>query len=270
MSFLKKLWIFIKRGFITNFSYRTYAILGIASMLIGVLRFGFMANFLQQGNTFPMLEPYGGDLMAFLITGTMYMSYVSVALDSFRNSIRSEQSMGTLEYLLMSNTPLWQLLIFNGINSFIWTTINVGVIFLFLVLIFDIQMTINIILSLFILILSIICISGIGLMSAGVIMVTKMGDPISWIFSTLSGLVSGVLYPISILPAWLRSFSYFLPPTYALSALRKSLLTGATFMDVKNEIIILIIMSLLTIPLGLLVFRLGFNKARETGSLIEY
>ncbi len=252
MSFLKKLWIF------------TYAILGIASMLIGVLRFGFMANFLQEGNTFPMLEPYGGDLMAFLITGTMYMSYVSVALDSFRNSIRSEQTMGTLEYLLMSNTPLWQLLIFNGINSFIWTTINVGVIFLFLVLIFDIQMTINIILS------SIICISGIGLMSAGVIMVTKMGDPISWIFSTLSGLVSGVLYPISILPAWLRSFSYFLPPTYALSALRKSLLTGATFADVKNEIIVLIIMSLLTIPLGLLLFRFGFNKARETGSLIEY
>ncbi len=106
-------------------------------MLIGVLRFGFMANFLQEGNTFPMLEPYGGDLMAFLITGTMYMSYVSVALDSFRNSIRSEQTMGTLEYLLMSNTPLWQLLIFNGINSFIWTTINVGVIFLFLVLIFN-------------------------------------------------------------------------------------------------------------------------------------
>ncbi|PNS01581.1 hypothetical protein X927_00540 [Petrotoga mexicana DSM 14811] len=61
-----------------------------------------------------------------------------------------------------------------------------------------------------------------------------------------------------------------IPSTYALSALRKSLLTGATFVDVKNEIIVLIIMSLLTIPLGLLLFRFGFNKARETGSLIEY
>ncbi|PNS00267.1 hypothetical protein X927_04230 [Petrotoga mexicana DSM 14811] len=48
------------------------------------------------------------------------------------------------------------------------------------------------------------------------------------------------------------------------------MLTEATFVDVKNEIIVLIIMSLLAIPLGLLLFRFGFNKARETGSLIEY
>ena len=270
ISFLTKLWTFVKRGFAINFSYKVYAVLGILGMLIGVLRFGFMAQFLQMGNSFPALSLYGGNLMAYFITGGAYMSYVSVAMNSFHSAIRSEQSMGTLEYLLMSDTPLWQVLTFSGITSFLWTTLNVGMIFIFLVAVFNVQMKINIWLSLFILVLSVICIGGIGLTSAGIIMVTKKGDPVSWTFTTLSGLVSGVFFPISILPIWIRWTSYMMPTTYAIRALRKALLVNATFSSVKESVLILVLMSFITVPAGLLTFRWGFNKAREKGSLVEY
>ncbi len=267
---LLKMLEFIKRGFIINFSYRVYVILGILGLLVGVLRFGFMAKFVQEGNTFPALAPYGGDLMAYLVTGTAYMSYVGISLNSFRNAIRSEQMMGTLEYLLMSDTPLWQILLFSGISDFIWTTLNVGAVFVFLALIFGIKLNVNIALAIFILMLSMVCIGGIGLISAGIIMVTKKGDPVSWVFTTLSGLVSGVLFPVEILPTWMRWISYFLPVTYALSALRKALLIEASFQDVTGEVLMLVVMSAVTVPTGFYVFRLGFDKAREKGSLVEY
>lgn len=198
------------------------------------------------------------------------MGYVSVAMNSFHSAIRSEQSMGTLEYLLMSDTPLWQILTFSGITSFLWTTLNVGMIFVFLVVVFNVQMEINIWLSLFVLVLSVICIGGIGLTSAGIIMVTKRGDPVSWTFTTLSGLVSGVFFPISVLPIWIRWTSYMMPTTYALRALRKTLLVNATLSMVEKDILVLILMSLVTVPMGLMTFRWGFNKAREKGSLVEY
>lgn len=268
--FFRKLWSFVKRGFIISFSYKTYAVLGVLGIFIGVLKFGFMAGFLQKGNSFPLLTPYGGDLMAYLITGSVYMSYVGVAMNSFQSAIRSEQSMGTLEYLLMSNTPLSQMILFSGVSSFIWTTISVGAIFLIMISVFDIEMNVNVLLSIFILLLSVVCISGIGLISAGVIMVTKKGDPVSWVFTTLSGLVSGVLYPVETLPKFLQRISYFLPPTYGIRALRKSLLVGATFLSVRMDVSTLLLMSLITIPLGLFIFRWGFNKAREKGSLVEY
>ena len=270
MSFFVKLWVFVKRGFAINFSYKVYAVLGILGMLIGVLRFGFMAEFLQSGNSFPMLNVYGGNLMAYFITGGAYMSYVSVAMSSFQSAIRSEQSMGTLEYLLMSDTPLWQILTFSGITSFLWTSVNVGMIFIFLVAVFNVQMEINILLSIFVLLLSVICIGGIGLVSAGIIMVTKRGDPVSWTFTTLSGLVSGAFFPIAILPIWIRWTSYIMPTTYAIRALRKALLVNATFSSVRGDVLILTLMSLITIPMGLVTFKWGFNKAREKGSLVEY
>lgn len=270
MKFAVKLWIFVKRGFAINFSYKVYAVLGILGMLIGVLRFGFMAQFLQNGNSFPALSAYGGNLMAYFITGGAYMGYVSVAMNSFQSAIRSEQSMGTLEYLLMSDTPLWQILAFSGITGFLWTTLNIGTIFAFLALVFDVQMKINVELSLFVLVLSIVCIGGIGLISAGIIMVTKKGDPVSWIFTTLSGLVSGVFFPVSVLPGWIRWTSYVMPTTYAIRALRKALLVNATLADVKTSVLILLLISLITVPVGLATFKWGFDKAREKGSLVEY
>jgi ABC-2 type transport system permease protein len=132
------------------------------------------------------------------------------------------------------------------------------------------QLHVNLWLSLFTLALSIICISGIGLIAAGIIMVTKRGEPITWTFSTLSGFLSGVIFPISVLPGWLQKVSAILPPTYALSALRKALIIDATFNDVRGDVTILALMSSITIPLGIFVFRWGFNKARRDGTLVEY
>lgn len=267
---MTKAWQFMKRGFVTMLSYRIALILGIAGIVIGALRFAYMAGFLKEGNTFPGIAQYGGDLMAFLITGTLFMSFVSVSLNSFQGAIRNEQQMGTLEFLLMSDTPLSLTLLYSGLWNFIWTLINTGIIFIVVIVGFHVQLHANLWLSLLILGISIVCLSGVGLIAAGIIMITKKGEPITWTFSTLSGFLSGVIFPIEVLPGWLQRVSAILPPTYALSALRKALIVDASFADVRGDLTILALMSLTTIPLGIFVFRWGFNKARRDGTLVEY
>ncbi len=270
LIFFRKLFIFLRRDFLITVSYKVNLIIGLFGMFIGVLKFGFMAKFLSLGNTFPLINKSGGDLISYLITGGIFMSYVSVSVNSFKSTIRSEQSMGTLEYLLISNTPLYQILLFNAISNFLWTTIDSVSIFVVVLAIFNFKTNINLWLTVFILLLSIVCISGIGLASAGIIMVTKKGDPIGWLFTTITGLVSGIFYPISVLPKALRLFSYVFPTTYAMEALRRALISGATFKSVETQIIVLICMALLTVPLGILVFTWGFNRARIDGSLSQY
>ncbi len=267
---LRKFFNFLKRDFLIMVSYKVNLILGIAGMFVGVLRFGFMAHFLKTGNSFPAISVYGGDLLSYLITGGIFMSYLSVSMNSFASTIRSEQVSGTLEYLLLSNTPVYQIILFSGISNFLWTTVDTASVLVIVYSIFNFEMNVNIGLSLFVLFLSVACMSGIGLMSAGIIMVTKKGDPIGWIFTTLTGLLSGVFFPVSVLPKWIRIFSYALPPTYALQALRKALLVGASFGSVKTEILVLLAMSAFTVPLGIAMFRRGFDRARIDGSLVEY
>jgi len=89
-------------------------------------------------------------------------------------------------------------------------------------------------------------------------------DTICWIVICLSK------PPVEILPSWLRAVSQFLPTTYAIAALRKVLILGAPIASISSELSVLAAFTLFTIPIGMIVFRAGYNAARVRGSLLEY
>lgn len=267
---MTKMWYFLKRDLVITLSYRLAFALGVASIVIGAARFAFMAGFLQEGNQFPAIQQYGGDLMAYLISGTLFMSLVGVSLNSFQGAIRSEQQSGTLEFLLLSDTPLILTLLYSAAWNYVWNLVSIAVVFTVLALGFGISLEARVAPMLVVLVLSTACLAGVGMISAGVIMVTKKGDPITWIVATLSGLLSGVLFPVEVLPRWLQMASVALPTTHALSALRKTLIAGSGFAEVRQELTVLAVMSCVTVPLGLLSFRIGFRKATRDGTLTEY
>ncbi len=265
-----KVYLFFKRFFITMISYKTALILGIISGFAGLLQFTFMGDFLSDGNSFPALQKYGGNLLSYLIIGTAFTSFVGVSLSSFQGTIRSEQQMGTLEYLLISNTRLELILLYSGVMNFVQAFLNVAILLTVVVFIFDIPLGINLPGALIAMFLTITSLSGIGLMSAGIIIITKIGDPITWVFTTLTGLLSGVLFPVEYLPPWLQTVSAILPTTHALHALRLTLIQNAGMAEIMPQITLLAVMTLITVPLGFIIVRIGFNQARKVGSLAQY
>jgi ABC-2 type transport system permease protein len=265
-----KIYLFLKRFIVTLISYKVALALSIVGSFVGLLQFSFMSSFLSDGNTFPALEQYGGNLLAYLIIGTAFTSFLGVSLNSFQSTIRSEQQMGTLEFLLMSNTRLELILAYSGIMNFLEAVIDVAILLIIVIFVFNIPMEVNIVASITAIILTITSISGIGLMSAGIIIVTKVGNPISWGFTTVASLLSGVLFPVEYLPGYLKAISIILPTTHALHALRLALISNASTSDILPQLTILLIMTLITVPLGFLTVRLGFNQARRVGSLAQY
>lgn len=270
LTSLYKGWLFIKRGLLTALSYRTALILGVFSGFLGLVQFGLMAGFVTQGNSFPLIQQYGGDLLTYLIIGNVFTSFIGVALYSFQSAIRSEQQMGTLEHLLMADMPLSVIMLFSALWDFLNTLLNTAILFLFAALVFKITLSINILPTLCVLLLTVFSLSGIGMASAGMIMITKQGDPIGWVFTTLTGLLSGVVYPPEMLPNWLQVLSKALPTTYALRAMRLTLTQHASWQDIRSELIFLTATLLITLPIGLLVFKLGLDRSRRTGGLAEY
>lgn len=265
-----KLYLFLKRSLVTMFSYKTALALGIVGSAVGLLQFTFMGRFLNDGNSFPALTQYGGNLLSYLIIGTAFTSFLGVSLSSFQSTVRSEQQMGTLEFLLLSNTRLESVLIYSGLISFVQTFVNVALLLAIVVFVFGIPMDINVPAAILAMLLTITSMSGIGLMSAGIIIMTKVGDPISWAFTSLTSLFSGVLFPIEYLPPALQPVSAVLPTTYALHALRMSLVANADFGTIAPQLGLLFLMTLITVPLGFAVLRLGYNRARISGSLAHY
>lgn len=261
---------FIYRGVITMFSYRTALVLQILSMFITTASFYFLAKLVGFQANNPYLAQYGGNYMVFLIIGIIFQSFVAVSQSSFSQTIRNEQYMGTLESLLLSNTPLHKILSYSSLWTFLFTAINTGVILAIAIIVFKVDLNANYLASTIVLVLSIVSLAGIGMISAGVIMVTKQGDPISWFVSIVSAFLSGVYYPIEVLPKFLKSLALILPNTHALIALRQSLINNYSVWQVKDQILILLLFSFITIPLGIMAFRKGFDRARKEGTLSYY
>jgi ABC-2 type transport system permease protein len=80
-------------------------------------------------------------------------------------------------------------------------------------------------------------------------------------------LVSGVYYPVTVLPQWMQAASLFSPATYVLDGVRAGLLNGSSLGDVWPQIWPLIIIGAITLPAGLKVFNWAEKYAKRTGKL---
>ncbi|MGC9092594.1 MAG: ABC transporter permease [Bacteroidota bacterium] len=266
---MNKAYVFLKRGWVTFASYRVEFVLQYVGLFVTVATFYLLSGMLK-GTNVPALAKYGGDYTRFIIIGVVFQWFVTASLNSFSSSIRTEQMMGTIEFLLMSNTRLSTILFYSALWNFTRLLANTIIIFIISVLIFKVHLSLNLFPAFLILLLTVTSLSGIGMMSAGMIIASKQGDPINWVFATLSTILSGVFFPVEVLPSFLKSIATVLPTTHALSALRQTLILNGTLDATIAPITALTLFSLIAIPIGLLLFRWGFNKARATGSLVEY
>ena len=262
------------RGFITLLSYRVLLALTMVNIILGIATFYFFCNFyLKTGIVKEALQIYGGNPIAFIMLGTVLQDFVNLGLTSFNKAISREQVEGTLEFLLLSPTRLFTLLICESIWNTTLTSIGAALGLAITVYIFGVNLgNANYISCIVVLALLVLSMAGIGMISAGIVLVTKQGDPIAWLFGYLIGLLSGMLYPVEALPPMLQQIAYVIPVTYAMRSARLTLLRGYTLSHpiVAYDATMLFISALITIPLGAFSFKFGFKKARIDGSLGEY
>jgi ABC-2 type transport system permease protein len=111
---------------------------------------------------------------------------------------------------------------------------------------------------------------GLGLLTAAGTMLTRRSNPVALVLGAASVFLSGVLYPVSVLPGWLQSVGRFLPLTHALEALRRALLTGASPAELIPSLGVLALFGCLLTPAGLGLFVYALRRARVDGSLTHY
>jgi len=80
-------------------------------------------------------------------------------------------------------------------------------------------------------------------------------------------LVSGVYYPLSVLPVAMQVAGAASPLTYALAGIRRSLLEGVGLQAQLPTIGILLGMGVVMIPVSILVFGWAENRAKRLGLL---
>ncbi len=260
---------FLERDLRVESSYRLSFLWTLVGIFTSVFMFYYMARLLGAAAS-PYLQEYGGNYFAFLLIGIAFSRYLSLSLNSFSMGLRSAQHDGTLEAMLMTPTPLSVIAFGLSLWSYTKTTFEVLVYLLVGKLLLNVHWQGNLVAAVPAFVLSVIAFGALGVIGASVVLVVKRGDPVVWVFSTISSLLGGIYYPISILPGWIQVLARVLPITYSLHALRLALLQSASLQDIAGDLIVLAGFCLVLVPLSIYTFQAAMRRARHDGSLAHF
>ena len=107
---------------------------------------------------------------------------------------------------------------------------------------------------------------GVGMMTSVLPLISpEKGAQLGFVAQGMMLVVSGVYYPVSVMPEWMQWIAKVSPATYVLRGDRASIVhgTGLAWADVWP----LLIIAVLATPIGLAVFRVGERHAKKHGKL---
>lgn len=257
---------FLLRDFTMATSYRLDFLMRVATTVFPLLVLYLPAKLI--GNLESTRE-YGG-FLPFSVVGVGLMNFFMASYGSFAGAVRGEQTMGTLESVLMTPVSVPVLVLASSAWAFLWAS---GSAMLFIgggALLYGIPIKGSLLLAALLVLLTTAIFISMGILSASFVMVWKRGDPVGPIVSVLFFLLGGVIYPISILPSWLARIAGILPITHASQAVRDVLIQGQGFSDVADHAFVLCLYAAVLVPVSLSAFSWAVRRATRDGTLLQY
>jgi len=210
-----------------------------------------------------------GYLVLYLLVGTLVWRYLSHVFYWITDLISIERWEGTIEYTLMAPirryTHMAGQTFFAVTYGLIFTSIVLGI----TALILKINLTnANLLGGLLMLFAGSFSFIGVSIMASVLpLLFPERGEQMTHVFIALLLLVSGVYYPVNVLPGVLKDFAILSPATYVLNGARKALLEGAPTSSLWPYIWPVLLMGGLLVPAGLWIFGLAEQYAKRTGKL---
>ena len=248
--------------------YWLWEVVWLFCSLVSVLSIGFLASGLGSlgaaGAAFDLRKA-----QLYLLIGALLWGYLSLVFMEAAYAIAWERWEGTIEYTFMA--PVRRVTHLMGICLF---AIGYGLVRTLVVLLvatatFKLDFShADIPAALAVLAASTVPLIGLSIFTAVLPLLSpQKGEQMSIALQGFLLLVSGVYYPLSVLPVPMQIAGAASPLTYALTGIRRSLLEGASLGDQLSTIGILVVMGAVMIPASILVFVWAENRAKRLGLL---
>ena len=251
-----------------------FAVYSIVKPLSGAAILVVMYSIITQGNFSSALFPY-------IYLGNAFYIYVGAVMTGVSWAVLDDREhYKTLKYMYIAPIYIPIYLLGRAVARFITGSIAVFITLLAGVLFLNVKINfaeVDWILFFVTLIIGVIMLAMLGLLLAGVTLTVARHE--GFIGEATAGalyIFSGAVFPLDVLPAWLRPIGYFMPTTYWLELLRRSLVGNVaqafpTLADFSNMQILAILLALSIFfgVVGVQVFKYCDRLARERG-LIDH
>jgi ABC-2 type transport system permease protein len=256
---------FVQRNYYLTKRYFLWELVWLGYTTANAMSIGFIGVGIEQSGTAEDLSR----VTTFLLIGALIWSYLSMLFDILSETVSWERWEGTIEYTFMAPASRATHLIGTSIYAVIYGILRTAIMFVAIRLFFDLEVeNANYFGALLVLAVCSISLVGFGMVAAVMPLLSpEKGTQVVFIFGSVLLLVSGVYYPIDVLPDWMQSLAKLSPVTYALEGIRSALLDGASTTSLWDSIWPLLIMGVVLVPLGIWVFSIGEQFAKRTGRL---
>jgi ABC-2 type transport system permease protein len=211
------------------------------------------------------------DYVGFIVVGSVLWMWLNMTLWDVGMYLRSEQMHGTLESNWLCPTWRVSLMLGGALMKLLISLVFLTISMLEFRLVFGVRVAGGDIgLALLVLLLVIPTIHGIGIAFASLVLRFKEANAMVFLVRGVFMIFCGITFPLAVLPAWMQGVAAALPLTYAIRDIRAVVLAGATFADIRSDLLVLAGFALVLPALGYTIFYLTERRSRRTGDLGQY
>jgi ABC-2 type transport system permease protein len=109
--------------------------------------------------------------------------------------------------------------------------------------------------------------SALGIAAGAFVLVAKRGDLMSGLILFAMGFVSGAVFPVSVLPAWVQPIGEIVPTRFAFDGVRNALFQGSGWV---GDLLALALFVVICLPLAIWLFAGALAWSKRRGSLSQY
>jgi ABC-2 type transport system permease protein len=176
------------------------------------------------------------------------------------HAISYEKDMGTLDGMLTAPINRLSIILGKVMAQTVRGMIQGFIILLLAVVLFGVVIEGNILLVIFLILLTVFSFVGLGILITSF---TDNEETATMVMMTLMFpmmFLSGVFFPLQQMPWYMQGVAKFLPLTYATTALRKVMVLGADFSAVSTEVLILVAFGIILLAVAVPMFTKAMSK----------
>jgi ABC-2 type transport system permease protein len=261
---------FVRRDFLVAWSYRMSFVTDLLGLVGQALVFYFVSQ-LVDPSKLPTFQGTEVTYLEFATVGLLLGAFIHFGMQNVASAVRNEQLMGTLESLLVTPTAPYTMQLGSVAFVFLYIPIRIVLLVGVLALAFGLNFQASGVLpALTLLVAFMPFVWGLGVASAAVILTFKRGAGLVGMGTLALAFVSGLYFPIELLPDWLTTVAAQNPIAIAVDGMRDALLGGAGWSEVGPSVLLLAPLALGTLFAGLLAFELALSRERRLGTVGLY
>jgi len=236
----------------------------LPSLLLG-------SAFLVQGRSVGLAAMAGtSDLPGFLFTGALVQSLLLGTCWGVNLTLSMDRELGTLEHNFLAPLRRDTFVLGSALASLVISTLA-GVLLLVLgEVLFGARYLSAVVLAMPALLLTMVALVGLAHLIAAAVLLLRQADMIVDGVTFALAVLSGVLFPVTVLPVWVRPLALALPTTYALDVLRHQALGTAPLLPVPLAYAAASGGAVALVVVGRWTFRRAERRLEAAGTLVQH